>query len=82
MDYGTVDEVTGDQVKFLDKKFLAEPPQAIRGCLDNVIPRSGLWAREAAHFFISSVGDLELYARVTGVDLNVRRIYSEMTFFA
>lgn len=71
-DYGTVDEVLAKDTRLMRKQFVQLLPQAFRGCLDNIRPTDGLWTREATLNFKSAIGDNIIYAKVIGVDLEVR----------
>lgn len=72
LDYGTVEEVFADEIRLMRKDFAEMLPQAFRGCLDNIRPAAGLWTREASQNFKSAVQNIKIYAKVTGVDAEVR----------
>lgn len=72
MDYGTVEEIFAEEIRLMRKEFAEMLPQALRGCLDNVRPTAGLWTRDATSAFKKSVQNINIYAKVTGVDTEVR----------
>lgn len=75
MDYGTVDEVLKDRVRFLSKEFAHLPPLSVRGCLDHVRPKDGVWTLNALEAFMLKVVKADatptLAAHITAVNQEV-----------
>lgn len=75
IDYGTVDDVFNNEIKFLHEDFIYLPPQAIRGCLDHVKPIGGSWSRDASQAFHHIVADYSLYGKITGINTDENIFY-------
>lgn len=75
MDYGTVAEVFKDKIRFLSKEFAKFPALSVRGCLDNIRPREGVWSLNAIESFMLKVVLNEalptLVAHVTAINHEV-----------
>lgn len=75
MDYGTVTEVEIENVKFLPTFFAELPVQALRGCLSHIKPLEYHWSHKATKHFLGLVAELMLYAEITEIDQEVKRIF-------
>lgn len=82
VDYGTVDEVKKENIRFLCKRFSRDPIYAHRGCLDRCKPNHGIWTLESMNAFANHViafSSIPIMARVTNVnemvDNNIFRIF-------
>lgn len=65
-DYGTIDFLKENDVKFLLDIFAELPKQAIRGCLSNVKPIGGgrLWDLTVSNVFLEMVTNKVIWSKV------------------
>ncbi|XP_054736982.1 tudor domain-containing protein 5 isoform X1 [Anastrepha obliqua] len=75
VDYGTVSEVSIDNIKFLLTAFATLPKQAIRGSLSHIRPKNLHWCQESIHYFLSLSCELMLYGQVSEIYEAKRIIY-------
>jgi hypothetical protein len=71
VDYGTVDEISYDQIRVLKKDFIHLETQALRGCLDTIAASAGVWKRPSSLQLIELVRDRTLYAKITHINYEV-----------
>lgn len=71
VDYGTVDEVDTQNIRFLKKDFVTLPAQAYRGVIDGIKPIQGIWMRDDTIYLQQQVLDRPLCGSVTHVNAQV-----------
>ncbi|CAD6998570.1 unnamed protein product [Ceratitis capitata] len=75
VDYGTVSEVSVDDIKFLLTSFAKLPQQAIRGSLSYICPKNLHWCQESIHAFLEMTFELMLYGKISEIHEKKRTIY-------
>lgn len=71
VDYGTIDQVSVNDVRYLIDSFAAIPKLCLRGTLDFIKPRNSRWVAEDTNFFKSLIEDAKLVTGVSEVDCKV-----------
>lgn len=71
VDYGTVDQVSIDDIRYLLNSFCNTPKLCYRGTLDFIKPLDYRWDIEATYFFHGLVENKKLIAGVSEVDREV-----------
>ena len=64
VDFGTVEDVTLNHIRFLTEDFLALPSTAHRGVLSHVQPIDGVWSKEAKIFLEENVYFKRIEAKI------------------
>uniref|UniRef100_A0A1B0GK58 Tudor domain-containing protein n=1 Tax=Lutzomyia longipalpis TaxID=7200 RepID=A0A1B0GK58_LUTLO len=62
VDYGTVNTVPVEDIRFLHKDFLEKPQLCHRASLSGILPYGDTWNCEISRIFLAHVMDRELYA--------------------
>lgn len=71
VDYGTVEQVSIDDVRYLLDSFCKAPKLCYRGTLDFVKPLNHRWDVDTTSFFIGLVENKKLVAGVSEIDCKV-----------
>ena len=64
VDFGTVEDVSVNHIRFLPEDFLALPATANRGILSHIQPNHGTWSEEATKFFVKNVDMKRVKAKI------------------
>lgn len=79
VDYGTIEEITVDHLRYLANEFTKSPAFAYRGCLDMVRSNVGLWTLRTMRLFEQTMKTY-LYEMITGTITGINKMVGE-TFF-
>lgn len=78
VDYGTVSVTYKSDIRFLDKQFAAQPVFALRGCLDRVRPKNGIWTYKSMEDFLQRLKEfftVPILGKATLMNFPVSLIY-------
>lgn len=64
VDFGTVEDVNLDRIRFLCEEFLQPPCFAQRGVLSHIQPENGAWSKESANFFKKNIVNKKFEAKI------------------
>lgn len=71
VDYGTVDDVSVRDVRYILNIFCSAPKMCYRGTLDFIKPKSNRWDVETTTFFINLIENKKLIAGVSEINNEV-----------